>query len=185
MESTANRFYLNAANYVRALPYMDEHYANHIKNSVMKYKEFLARISSENPFGVLITRGGWAGSGAVINIALTNYILHNAFPDLIGPENVFQGLNFIYGCHPGSNISLVSGVGTKSKKIAYGNNRADYTFIAGGIVPGVLIVKPDFPENKEDWPFIWGENEYVINLGASYIYLVNAVNKLLSQSYEN
>ncbi|OGC07852.1 hypothetical protein A2V82_13880 [candidate division KSB1 bacterium RBG_16_48_16] len=87
--------------------------------------------------------------------------------------------NYIYGCHPGSDISFVSAVGTHSKTIAYGNNRADFTFIAGGVVPGVLVVKPDFPENKEDWPFLWGENEYVISAGASYIFLVNAVNDLL------
>lgn len=37
----------------------------------------------------------------------------------------------------------------------YGNNRADYSFIAGGVVPGIIIVKPDFPENKDDWPFLW------------------------------
>lgn len=37
------------------------------------------------------------------------------------------------------------------------------------------MLKPDFPENKEDWPFLWGENEYVINLGASYIFLANGV----------
>ena len=54
-------------------------------------------------------------------------------------------------------------------------------FIAGGIVPGVLVLKPDFPENKEDWPFFWGQNEYVINLGASYIYLVHAAQDLLSR----
>ena len=45
----------------------------------------------------------------------------------------------------------------------------------------MLILKPDFPENKEDWPFIWGENEYVIDASASYIYLVNAVNDLLKK----
>jgi hypothetical protein len=71
-------------------------------------------------------------------------------------------------------------VGTQSKKVAYGNNRADFSFIAGGIVPGVLILKPDFPENKEDWPFLWGENEYVIGMGPIYIYLVNAVDDLLN-----
>jgi hypothetical protein len=74
----------------------------------------------------------------------------------------------------------VSGVGTRSKKVAYGNNRADYSFIAGGVVPGVLILEPDFPENKEDWPFLWGENEYVINVSASYIFAVNAANELLN-----
>ena len=50
---------------------------------------------------------------------------------------------------------------------------------AGGVVPGIRILKPDFPENREDYPFLWSENEYVIDLAASYIYLVNAVNNLL------
>jgi len=60
-------------------------------------------------------------------------------------------------------------------------NRADFSFISGVIVPRVLILKPDLPENKEDWPFLWGENEYVINAGASYLFVANAVNQLLSQ----
>jgi hypothetical protein len=72
-------------------------------------------------------------------------------------------------------------VGIHSKETAYGNNRADFTFIAGGVVPGELILHPDLPENKEDWPFLWGENEYVIDVGASYIFLVNAVHKLLER----
>jgi endoglucanase len=42
------------------------------------------------------------------------------------------------------------------------------------------IFKPDFPENKKDWPFLWAENEYVISAGASYIFVVNAVNDLLN-----
>jgi hypothetical protein len=111
--------------------------------------------------------------------AITNYWLHEAFPDLIDPENTFKGLNYLFGCHPGSNISFVSAVGVNSKKVAYGNNRADFSFIAGGIVPGVLVLPPDFPENKEDWPFLWGENEYVIPMGSSYIFLVNAALDLL------
>src|ERR687886_165513 len=106
--------------------------------------------------------------------------LHKAFPDLIDAESVFRGLHYLFGCHPGSDISFVSAVGTVSKEVAYGNNRADFSFIAGGIVPGVLIVKPDFPENKEDWPFFWGQNEYVVDLGASYLFLVNAANDLLN-----
>ena len=40
---------------------------------------------------------------------------------------------------------------------------------------------PDFPENKEDWPFLWGENEYVVNVGAAYIFLANAANELVSK----
>ncbi len=118
--------------------------------------------------------GGWAGSGGVAEFGLTHWALHKAFPQIIDGEAVFRSLNYLYGTHPGSDISMVSAVGTVSKEVAYGSNRADFSFIAGGVVPGELIVKPDFPENKEDWPFFWGENEYVINVGASYIQLVNA-----------
>jgi endoglucanase len=173
------QFIFNASYFVRAIPFMDASYAKKMEELVKDYAANLNRFSGQNPFGVFISTGGWAGSGAVVGVAVTNYILHKAFPDIIDPEYVYRGLNYIYGCHPGSNISFVSGVGTVSKKVAYGNNRADYSFIAGGIVPGVLILKPDFPENKEDWPFMWGENEYVISLAPAYIFLVNAVNDLL------
>jgi len=165
--------------FVRALIYMDTSFKPELEIAVRNYKTNLDKITQQNPFGVPIGTGGWAGSGQVIGFAMTNYLLHKAFPAIIDEESVFRGLNYIYGCHPGSDISLVSAVGTVSKEVAYGNNRADYSFIAGGIVPGVLILPPDFPENKEDWPFLWGENEYVINLGASYIFLAHAVNDLL------
>ena len=54
-------------------------------------------------------------------------------------------------------------------------------FIAGGIVPGVLLLKPDFLENKDDWPFLWGENECVIDTGAAWVLLSGAVNELLNK----
>jgi endoglucanase len=167
---------------IRVIPFMDASYKQKIEAAVKNYKTNLDRIAQQNPFGVSIGTGGWAGSGQVIGFAGTNYLLYKTFPNIITAEDVLQGLNYIYGCHPGSDISLVSAVGTQSKEVAYGNNRADYSFIAGGIVPGILILPPDFPENKEDWPFLWGENEYVINLGASYIFLVHAVNDILNES---
>jgi endoglucanase len=176
------QFVFNAAMAVRAIPYMDKPYAEKMEELVEIYKERLDNLDEQNPFGVPISTGGWAGSGLVIYFAITNYFLHKTFPEIIDPEYTLKGLNYIYGCHPGSNISLVSGVGTDSKMVAYGNNRADYSFIAGGVVPGVLILNPDFPENKEDWPYLWGENEYVINGGAAYIFLVNAANDLFNKT---
>jgi len=164
---------------IRALPYMDDAYRNRVRQLTLAHRERLDEISLQNPFGVLITEGGWAGNGTIINMAMTNYFLHKAFPGIITEEDVLKGLNYLFGTHPGSDLSFVSAVGTRSKKVAYGMNRADFSFIAGGIVPGVLILKPDFPENKEDWPFLWGENEYVVNVAASYIFLVNAVNEML------
>lgn len=170
----------NAAVAVRAMPCMGEPYAEKLRPLVKSYTSELEALGKANPFGVPISRGGWAGNGLVVRWAVTNYVLHKAFPDLIDREHTLRGLNYVYGCHPGSDISFVSGVGASSKKVAYGTNRADYSFIAGGVVPGVLIIEPDFPENKEDWPFLWGENEYVIGVCAEYLFLVNAVNELLS-----
>jgi endoglucanase len=173
-------FGMNAAMLVLALPYMDEVYKERVIELATEYSSRLERFDEINPFGVPITETGWAGAGTVINFGITNYYLHKAFPDLIDPDYVYRSLNYIFGTHPGSNISFVSAVGTVSQLIAYGMNRADFSFIPGGIVPGVLILPPDFPENKKDWPFFWGQNEYVITLGASYLYLVNAVNTMLS-----
>ncbi|MGZ3854203.1 MAG: glycoside hydrolase family 9 protein [Flavisolibacter sp.] len=166
---------------VTAIPYMDASYKQKIEEMTRSYnKNVLEKMVSQNPFGVPITTGGWAGSGAVIGFGITNYFLWKAFPEIIDKEYVLRSLDYIYGTHPASDISLVSAVGTESKKIAYGNNRANFSFIAGGVVPGILIIPPDFPENKEDWPFLWGENEYVVNLGPSYILLINAANDLLN-----
>jgi endoglucanase len=137
-----------------------------------------AKHAKDNPFGVFIGTGGWAGSGQVVEAGLTHAALRKAFPNIVPADGVFRALDYLYGAHPGSNLSLVSGVGTQSKEVAYGNNRADFSFIAGGVVPGVLIIKPDLPENKEDWPFLWGENEYVVNVAAGYMLLAQTANAL-------
>jgi endoglucanase len=163
---------------VRALPLMPESYATRLRQRVTAFRDRRASQPLDNPFGVPITTGGWAGNGAVVYFGILAYHLHVAFPDLFPARDVFLGLEYLHGRHPGSDISFVSGIGARSKTVAYGANRADFSFIAGGIVPGALIVKPDFPENKEDWPFLWGENEYVIALGASYMFLVQAANAL-------
>ncbi|HDR89446.1 MAG TPA: glycoside hydrolase [Bacteroidetes bacterium] len=166
---------------LQAIPHMDEDFKEQLEKYVVKHKSEITELEAENPYGVPISTRGWAGNSGVIDWAITNYLAYKAFPEIIEKEDVYKGLNYLFGCHPYSNISFVSAVGTRSKKVAYGSNRADFSFIAGGVVPGVLILNPDFPENKEDWPFLWGENEYVINIGAAYIYLANAVNDLLSE----
>ena len=170
---------LNSA--LKAIPYMDAAYKTKLKDYVIKYKQSIDEIAKENPYGLPISGGGWGGSGSVVNSAITNYYAYNAFPDVMNKEDVLRGLNYIFGCHPYSNVSFVEAVGTRSKKVAYGNNRADFSIIAGGIVPGVMLLKPDFLENKDDWPFLWGENEVTIGGSAEYIFLANAVNEILNK----
>ncbi|MEJ0060290.1 MAG: glycoside hydrolase family 9 protein [Terricaulis sp.] len=172
------RFLFNAVLAARAIPYMPASYKTRMVPAVRAYAERAAQFVSANPYGVPIGEGGWAGNGQVVGFGLTAYTLNQYFPEIVSTDAVFRALDYLYGTHPGSNVSFVSGVGAVSKEVAYGNNRADFSFIAGGVVPGTLILKPDFPENREDWPFMWGENEYVVNLGSSYIQLVNAANRL-------
>ncbi|MGB4291576.1 MAG: glycoside hydrolase family 9 protein [Bacteroidales bacterium] len=181
LEKSAGGRGLNLTGALQAIPYMDNEYKSKLREYVVKYKEIIDRYAKENPYGVPITGRGWGGNNGVIGFAITNYYAIKYFPDLIGQEYVFKGLNYIFGCHPYSNISFVSAVGARSKEIAYGNNRADFSFIAGGVVPGLLMLQPDYPENKEDWPFFWGENEYVIDISAAYVFLSNAVNELLNR----
>jgi hypothetical protein len=177
--SVAGRGGISAA--LQALPFMDNDFKTKLRDYVVKYKETIDGYGKENPYGVPITSRGWGGNNGVISFAITNYYVNKYFPDIISPEYVYKGLNYIFGCHPYSNISFVSGVGTVSKEIGYGNNRADFSFIAGGVVPGLLLFQPDFLENKEDWPFFWGENEYVIDICAAYVFLSNAVNELVKK----
>ncbi|MEI9927284.1 MAG: glycoside hydrolase family 9 protein [Sphingomonas sp.] len=176
----APRFPLVAETALRAIPAMPAGYRAQVETAV-KAMRGAPPIGRPNPYGVPITEGGWAGNGLIVQTGIVDYAIHKAFPDLSDGSGVLRAMDYLYGTHPGSDISFVSGVGTVSKEVAYGNNRADFSFIAGGVVPGVLIIKPDLPENSKTWPFFWGENEYVVNLGPSYIALVQAANALLAE----
>ena len=129
----------------RAIPVMDPAYATKLRPYVEKYKTDLDGMLKQNPYGVPIGTRGWAGNSQVIGWATTNYYLHKAYPDLVGTDLVTRGLDYIFGTHPAHNDSFVSAVGNRSKHLAYGNNRADFTFIAGGVVPGVLDPEARLP----------------------------------------
>lgn len=172
-------FNRNAQVIAQMVPYMDSAFKQQVKPLVEAYARSLPDADRESPYGVRISTAGWAGNRNIVQSAITNYLLHRSYPDLIDPEYIYRALHYLYGCHPCHNLSFVSGVGAQPKRVAYGNNRADFSFIPGGVVPGVRILKPDFPENRDDYPFLWSENEYVIDLAASYVYLVNAVNSML------
>lgn len=162
----------------KAIPFMPASYKAAMEPAVRDWAEKARGMTRENPYGVPITTGGWAGSGSVLGFGLTGDALHRAFPDLVDAAPVMRALDFLHGHHPASDRSFVSGVGAVSKEVAYGSNRADFSFIPGGVVPGVLLLKPDYPENRDDWPFFWGENEYVVPEGAMYLTLASAAARL-------
>ena len=162
----------------RALPYMDKPFRSSLAAATASFKARQDVELAKNPFGVPITTGTWGGSHQAAAFAVHMYFLHQAFPDIVGTDETLRGFDYVLGRHPVSNVSLVSSVGTTSKLIAYGNNRADYTFIPGGMIPGVVIIQPDFPELKDAWPFLWYENEYVVDTATTFILAASAADSV-------
>jgi endoglucanase len=166
---------------MRAIPLMDADFKSALAEMLREYKAKLDAAIASNPYGVPIATGTWGGSGQVAGFAIQGYFFHSAFPEIVGPEYTLRGLDYLLGDHPVSNLSLVSAVGTESKLIGYGNNRSDYTFIPGGMIPGVTILQPDFPELGDAWPFLWYEHEYVVDAATAFILTANAAEALAKQ----
>ena len=152
-----------------AIPYMDAAYKERLRPYAEKYKEYLEQVTNNNPYGVPIGEGNWAGSGAVVTYGTTATFANLYFPDIIDKKYAYNAAAFMFGCHPYHNYSLVATVGAaRPKQVFYGNNRADFSFIPGNVAPGLLFRKPDHFENFDDWPFLWGQNEGTIAGNTSY-----------------
>ena len=153
-----------------AIPHMDAAFKEKLRPYIVKYKAYIDSLEKDNPYGVPIGLGNWAGSGDVVNFGTTICFASKYFPEHINASHAFKAANYLYGCHPYHNYSLVATVGaTRPKAVFYGNNRADFSFIPGNVAPGLLFRKPDHFENYDDWPFFWGQNEGTISGNTSYL----------------
>jgi hypothetical protein len=167
---------------VRALPYLDASAKDQMRDAVKTYMADVDKQLDATPFGVPPSLGTWGGSGAVVDMAIRMYFLHKAFPDLVSPDYTLRAVNYIVGTHPVSSTSYVAGVGTVPKTKTYSNNRADNAYIPGAVIPGYIIIKPDFPECIDDFGFLWFEDEAVVAGSASWVVAGNAANALVQQS---
>ena len=91
---------------LQALPYMNHEYKAKLKDYVIKYREAVDGYNKNNPYGVPLNPRGWGESSDIINFAITNYYAYRAFPEIIGTEYVYKGLNYIFGCHPYSKYLI-------------------------------------------------------------------------------
>ena len=167
---------------VRALPYLDAGAKEQMREAVKAYKASLDKQLEATPFGVPPSLGGWGGSGAVVDMAIRMYFLHEAFPDIVGPEYTLRAVNYILGTHPVSSTSYVAGVGTVSKLKTYSNNRADNSYIPGAVIPGYVVIKPDFPECIDDFGYLWFEDEAVVAGSANWVVAGNAAEAITKES---
>ena len=167
---------------VRALPYLDASAKDQMREAVKTYMAGLDKRLDATPFGVPPSLGTWGGSGAVVDMAIRMYFLHKAFPDLVSSEYTLRAVNYILGTHPVSSTSYVAGVGTVSKTKTYSNNRADNAYIPGAVIPGYIIIKPDFPECIDDFGFLWFEDEAVVAGSANWVVAGNAADAITKES---
>ena len=155
---------------LNAVPYLDASYKEKLRPYVEQYKVYLDSLEYNNPYGVPVGLGNWAGSGSVVSYGTTVSFASEYFPDIIDKSYAYKAVNYLFGCHPYHNYSLVAAVGAaRPKEVFYGNNRADFSFIPGNVAPGLLFRHPDHFENYDDWPFLWGENEGTIGGNTSYL----------------
>ena len=165
-----------------AIPYMDEAYKQQLRPYVEKYEEYISRFDEQNPYGVPIGLGNWAGGNAVLSFGTTVCFAHLYFPEIVPKKEVYRVANWLYGCHPYHNYSFVAVVGaTRPKQVFYGNNRADFSFIPGNVAPGLLFRQPDHFENFDDWPFLWGQNEGTIAGNTQYIIFGSALKDAVNE----
>jgi endoglucanase len=167
---------------LRALPYLDASAKDQMRGAVKTYMAGLDKRLDETPFGVPPSLGTWGGSGAVVDMAIRMYFLHKTFPDLVSSEYTLRAVNYILGTHPVSSTSYVAGVGTVSKTMTYSNNRADNSYIPGAVIPGYIIIKPDFPECIDNFGFLWFEDEAVVAGSASWVLAGNAADAIIKES---
>ena len=150
------------------------------RDALIKYRGQLDDESSETPYGVPYRPSIWGAGWDIQSFGFRHYFLAKNYPEIFAPDQVFNAMNFILGCHPGLNQqSFASGVGAESATVGYGLNRADWSYIPGGVVSGTTLIRPDFPELLV-FPYLWQQVEYVLGGGSShYMFVVLATMDLL------
>jgi hypothetical protein len=157
-------------------------FTNKIETAVKEFYNKINILQKENPYGVPYKPYIWGAGWGIQSFGVDQLFLHLGFPEIFKSEYVFNALNFILGVHPGENTaSFASGVGVNSLTVAYGINRADWSYIPGGIGSGTALIRPDLPELKT-WPFFWQQTEYVLGGGTTdYLLLALAADNLFNK----
>lgn len=163
----------------RVMPSIDDkEFVAAINAAVEKHQiQVRERAIKESPYGVPYKPNIWGAGWNIQEFGVKQYFFHKSWPQYTTTDAYFSALNFVLGVHPGSNTqSFASGVGAKSATVAYGANRADWSYIPGGVISGTALIRPDLPELKV-WPYFWQQTEYVMGGGeTNYMFLVLAVN---------
>jgi hypothetical protein len=157
----------------------DKAFLRDVGQAVRRYQEKLRTAARNNPYGVPYSPDIWGAGWTIETFGVQQYFFHKGWPQYTELDGELNALEFVLGVHPGRNTeSFVSGVGARSATVAYGANRADWSYIPGGVISGTALIRPDLPELKV-WPYFWQQSEYVMGGGATdYMFLALAANQL-------
>jgi endoglucanase len=158
----------------------DSGFKQRLAAAVAAYQARLNESSrTDSPYGVPYKPDIWGAGWTIQERGVRQYFFHKGWPRATSVDTYLNALNFVLGVHPGENAaSFASGVGAQSATVAYGFNRADWTYIPGGVVSGTALIRPDLPELKV-WPFFWQQTEYVMGGGeTNYMFLTLAADQL-------
>lgn len=152
----------------------DKAFSEAIREALIPVSARFQEYSARTPYGIPENRGNRSsGSWEPQTLAFNYSMMYESYPDLFDPNYIYNAVNFLLGFHPGANrSSFVTGVGAETMKEAYGVNRADWSYLPGGVVPGTNLIRPDLPELLH-FPFLWQEGEYCMGgLTTHFMYMV-------------
>lgn len=158
----------------------DKTFKKDISKAVGAYLlELKQNSKTDSPYGVPYRPRIWGAGWDIQRFGVSQYFFQKGWPEYGSKDLYLNALNFVLGVHPGENTaSFASGIGSKSIMVAYGVNRADWSYIPGGVVSGTALIRPDLPELKK-WPYFWQQTEYVMGGGSTnYMFLVLAARNL-------
>lgn len=160
----------------------NKEFTEKIERGVKEAVANVDRMMKQNPYGVPYKPYIWGAGWQIQRFGVDMLFLHLGFPKLVSQQYAWNALDFVLGCHPGSNTaSFVSGVGVNSMTVAYGANRANWSYIPGGVASGTALIRPDLPELKV-WPYFWQQGEYVMGGGGTdFMLLAMAADNLLNK----
>jgi hypothetical protein len=145
----------------------DQAFIDEVGAAVKTYQAKLTADATRTPYGVPYVPYIWGAGWDIQKFGVSQYFFRKAWPQFTPDTLQMEALNFVLGVHPGDNPeSFASGVGAISATVAYGANRADWSYIPGGVISGTALIRPDLPELKI-WPYFWQQREYVLGGGAT------------------
>lgn len=153
-----------------------------VTDAVRVLRDSVIARGRRTPYGVPYEPNIWGAGWDIQHFGAKQFFLHQGFPSVVTDEYMLAALNFVLGCHPGDNTaSFASGVGAHSMIPAYGFNRADWSYIPGGVASGTALIRPDLPELLP-FPYLWQQGEYVLGGGTTdYLLLVLAADRILNK----